>query len=128
MTGRIRSRTARRLVLALATLFLATLFASAASSVSLRAASAGLRALQMAAGVLCAPGESGVPGHPASHGHLGQCCCPGGAHPDVHFPSPPSATAVEPATVSRIRTAIAATPGHPAGRRFIEARGPPVSC
>lgn len=128
MIGRIRSRAARRLVLALATLFLATLVAGAAGSVSLRAASAGLRALQMAAGVLCAPGESGMPGHPAGHGPLGQCCCPGGAHPDVPFPPSLAATPAEPPAVARITAAVVAAPGHPGGRRFVEARGPPTPC
>jgi len=124
----VRIRSARRLVLALATLFLATLVASAAGSVSMRAATAGVRALQMAAGVLCAPGESGMPAHPGGHDRLGQCCCPGAAHPDVPFPPTAATDPADPAGIARGTAAVAASPGHPGGRRFIEARGPPFAC
>ena len=60
MTIPARMRAARALALALALLLVAALVASAAGSVSLRAVTDQLRAQQLAAGVLCAPGADGV--------------------------------------------------------------------
>jgi len=126
MIGPTRLRAIRLLALALAALLVAMLVATAAGSVSMRAASAELRALQLAAGVLCAPGQTDSPGHPASHGHFGDCCCPAVGHADVlSGPSVPARPA-DPAIVARVQSAATTAPGHPAGRQFVEARGPPA--
>lgn len=120
-----RMRAPRLLALGLAVLLGAVLVAGAAGSVSLRAASADLRALQLAAGVLCAPGEDGAPGHPAGHAHLGDCCCPAVGHGNAAPPPALRARLADPAAFARGATTATAAPGHPAGKEFVEARGPP---
>lgn len=124
MIGPTRLRTARLLVVALVALLVAALVAIAAGSVSLRAASAQSRALMMAAGVLCAPGETGAPAHPAGHGHPGDCCCLIVGHFDTP-PAPAAPKPADPAAIARFDPAGAAAPGHPAGKEFVKARGPP---
>ncbi len=125
MIGPTRLRAIRLLAVALAALLVAALVATAAGSISLRTASAELRALQMAAGVLCAPAETGVPGHPAGHRHLGDCCCPAVGHADALPPPAVPAKPTAPAALARGVATATAAPGHPAGREFVEARGPP---
>ncbi|MFA7504229.1 MAG: hypothetical protein WCZ28_05985 [Burkholderiaceae bacterium] len=125
MIGPSRIRAIRLLALGLAAMLVSALVASAAGSVSLRAASAELRALQMASGVLCAPAGSDAPGHPSGHLHLGDCCCPVLVHPDALPPPALPARPADPAAIARKLAAATTAPGHPAGREFAEARGPP---
>lgn len=126
MIGPTRWRAFRLLAVALAALLVAALVATAAGSVTLRAASADLRALQIAAGVLCAPGETGAPGDPASHTHFGDCCCPATGHAEALPASAVPAKLADPAAHARCAAIASAAPGHPAGKEFVEARGPPA--
>ena len=118
-------RTIRMLALGLAAMLVAALVASAVGSTSLRAASAELRALQMASGVLCAPAGTDAPGHPSGHLHLGDGCCPALVHPDALPPTALPDRPADPAAIAHNNAAAATAAGHPAGKEFVEARGPP---